>query len=79
MMAERHHLTTTQKEILATVIDVGSASSHRGFRPPRELLQEMMSELEAIIRRHYISEPMFKTARELIPPRPPRQNQREKQ
>jgi hypothetical protein len=71
-MVDEGHLTMTQKEILATVIDVGSASSHRGYRPARELLQEMVSEMEAVIRRHYISGPMFATARELIPPRPSR-------
>jgi hypothetical protein len=33
-MVEEGHLSRSQKEHLETVIDAGSASSHRAFRPP---------------------------------------------
>jgi Domain of unknown function (DUF4145) len=33
-LVKRGHLAQHQKELLAVVIDAGSASSHRGYRPP---------------------------------------------
>ena len=72
MMVEEGHLTNKQKENLSIVIDASSASSHRGFQPPRQLLDEMMAVMEIIVREHYITGPMLETARTQIPPRPPR-------
>jgi hypothetical protein len=69
-MVRRNHITSKQRENLATVIDAGSASTHRGFRPPRQLLDEMLAVMESIIRDHYITGPMLTTAKTLIPPRP---------
>jgi hypothetical protein len=71
-MVEDKHLTERQKEDLRIVIDAGSASTHRGFKPPKQLLEEMITVMESIIRDHYITGPMLRTARQLIPPRPPR-------
>lgn len=71
-MVAREHLTPTQRQNLATVIDAGSASQHRGYAPPQELLEEMLSVTENIIRDHYITGPMLATAKQMIPPRPPR-------
>lgn len=64
------HLTNRQKDNIAIVIDAGSASSHRGFKPPRELIKEMLSVMENLIREFYITNPMLKTAKMKIPPRP---------
>ncbi len=69
-MVKRGHLTSTQKDNLETVIDAGSASAHRGFRPSQDLLDEMLAVMESVIRDHYITGPMLKTAKTLIPPRP---------
>jgi hypothetical protein len=71
-MVARGHLTQKQRENLDIVIDAGSASTHRNFRPPQELQEEMLSVMESVIREHYITGPMLATARSLIPPRPPR-------
>jgi len=71
-MVARGHITQKQRENLETVIDAGSASTHRSFKPPRELIQEMVMVMEAVIREHYITGPMLATAKVLIPPRPPR-------
>jgi hypothetical protein len=71
-MVKRGHLTQKQRENLAIVIDAGSASTHRNFRPPQQLLEEMLTVMEAVIREHYITGPMLATAKTLIPPRPPR-------
>lgn len=71
-MVKRRHLTPTQRTNLDIVIEAGSASSHRGFQPRRELLEEMVGVMEGIIREHYITGPMLDTARTLIPPRPSR-------
>jgi Domain of unknown function (DUF4145) len=72
MMVQQGHLTERQRESLEVVIDAGSAASHRGYRPPRQLLEEMVSVMESIIRQYYISGPMLDTAKTLIPPRPTR-------
>ena len=69
-MVEQGHLTERQKVNLNVVIDAGSASTHRSFRPPRQLLEEMVTMMENIIRDHYITGPMLTTAKTLIPPRP---------
>ena len=71
-MVKRGHITTTQRDNLKTVIDAGSASTHRGFRPPQPLLDEMVAVMENIIRDYYITGPMLTTAKNQIPPRPPR-------
>ncbi|WP_409410646.1 DUF4145 domain-containing protein [Bradyrhizobium sp. AUGA SZCCT0176] len=72
-MVAQGHLTGRQKDELETVIDAGSASSHRAFRPPRQLIQAMLATMEGLVQNHYITGPMLKTAASLIPPRPPRQ------
>lgn len=74
-MVENGHLTKRQGENLSIVIDAGSASTHRGYRPPRELVEEMVVVMENIVRDYYITGPMLKTAKTKIPPRPqPRKN-----
>jgi Domain of unknown function (DUF4145) len=69
-MVENGHLSARQKDLLKTVIDAGSAAAHRGFRPARDLLQEMLAVMEGIIREHYITRPMLDTLKTHIPPRP---------
>jgi len=71
-MVTQGHLTATQKQNLEIVIDAGSASSHRGYRPPRELIKSMLVTMEGLIQNYYITGPMLQTARAQIPPRPPR-------
>tara|TARA_R110001606_G_scaffold164820_2_gene309211 strand:+ start:363 stop:953 length:591 start_codon:yes stop_codon:yes gene_type:complete len=71
-MVKCNFLTTNQSENLKVVLDAGSATSHRAYKPPRELLEVMVGVVEGLIRDYYISGPMLKTARKLIPPRPPR-------
>ena len=74
-MVEQRHLTQKQRQNLSIVIDAGSASTHRGFKPPRVLLDEMLTVMESIIRDHYVTGPMLETAKAMIPPRPPRRRQ----
>lgn len=71
-MVESGHLTEKQRANLDVVIDAGSASTHRGFRPPRALLEEMVIVMDGIVREHFITGPMLKTARLNIPPKPSR-------
>lgn len=61
-----------QKDMLALVIDAGSAATHRTFRPPLPLLEQMVVVMETTIRDHYITNPMLDTLRTMIPPKPPR-------
>ena len=70
VMIKEDHFTAKQADNLEIVIDAGSASTHRGFKPPRELLKEMVIVMESLVREHYITGPMLQTARAKIPPRP---------
>jgi hypothetical protein len=69
-MVKRGHIASRQRDHLETVIDAGSAATHRGFKPAQDLLDEMLTVMESVIRDHYITGPMLKTARTQIPPRP---------
>jgi hypothetical protein len=71
-MVEQRHLSEKQRETLATVIDAGSATAHRGFKPSQDLLEQMLAVMEGIVRDHYITGPMLATMRTTIPPRPTR-------
>jgi hypothetical protein len=71
-MVAQGHITEKQKKNLSTVIDAASAAAHRGFKPNRDLLEEMVSTMEGIIRDNYVTGPMLQTLTTLIPPRPPR-------
>lgn len=72
LMQEKGHLSDHQRDMLSTVIDAGSAAAHRGFKPPRDLLQEMLVVMESVIRDHYITRPMLAEMKRFIPPKPPR-------
>jgi hypothetical protein len=71
-MVNASHLSQRQSEMLETVIDAGSATAHRGFKPPRDLLHEMINIMETVIRDHYLTGPMLKNMKAIVPPRPPR-------
>jgi Domain of unknown function (DUF4145) len=58
-MVAKNHLTAKQTDMLATVIDAASAAAHRGFKPDRPLLQEMLNTMETVIRDHYLTGPML--------------------
>lgn len=58
-MVRKGHLTITQKENLEVVIDAGSASTHRNFKPPEDLLQQMVAVLENLIHQHYVTRPIM--------------------
>jgi hypothetical protein len=58
-MAKTGHLSGRQQDMLATVIDAGSAASHRGFQPPRDLLEQMLVVMASIVRDHFITNPML--------------------
>jgi len=70
-MVKQDHISKNQKEMILTTIDAGSAATHRGFKPPRDLLEQMLSVMEIIIQTHYITGPMMQTMKTIIPPRPP--------
>jgi hypothetical protein len=71
-MVAKGNLTAKQTEMLATVIDAGSAAAHRGYKPPKELLREMVITMETVIRDHYLTGPLLRAMKATIPPRPPR-------
>jgi hypothetical protein len=71
-MVAHGHLSSKQKDMLDTVIDAASATAHRGFKPDRALLEEMVDTMETVIRDHYLTGPSLRVMKTLVPPRPPR-------
>ncbi len=71
-MVEEKYISEKQKEMLTVVIDAASAAAHRGYRPPFELLRQMVSVMEYMINQYYIAGPMLAALKIQIPPRPPR-------
>jgi len=71
-MVEQEHISEKQKEMLEVVIDAASATQHRGYRPPFDLLRQMVNVMEYMIYQYYIAGPMLKVLKIQIPPRPPR-------
>jgi hypothetical protein len=71
-MVAQGHLSSKQKDMLGTVIDAASAAAHRGFKPERALLEEMVDTMETVIREHYLTGPALLQMKTLVPPRPPR-------
>lgn len=69
-MQGQGYLSSQHRDMLGTVIDAGSAAAHRGYVPPRDLLQAMLTVMESVIRDHYITEPMLRQMKQHIPPRP---------
>lgn len=70
-MVKKKHISENQKDLLLIVIDAGSATAHRGFRPAPALLEQMIAVMETIIRQLYLVGPMLETLKTQIPPRPP--------
>jgi len=62
-MVKNDHLTKKQKDNLEIVIDAGSASTHRNFKPPEALIKQMVAVLENLIHEHYVTSPMLETAK----------------
>jgi hypothetical protein len=58
--------------VFSTVIEAGSVAAHRGFKPPRDLLEHVVTVMEDVIGSHYITGPMLLQLRQHIPPRPSR-------
>jgi hypothetical protein len=71
-MVKQNYLSPNQRNMLATVVDAGSAAAHRGFKPERTLLEEMLATMESVIRDHYVTGPALRRMQALVPPRPPR-------
>lgn len=65
-------ISEVQRALFDTVIDGASAAAHRGYKPPWDLLENMLTLMEFIVNQTYISGPMLEAARKHIPPRPPR-------
>jgi hypothetical protein len=59
-----------QNDMLGTA--AASAAAHRGFRPARAILEEMVDTMETVIREHYVTGPALSAMKMIVPPRPPR-------
>jgi hypothetical protein len=66
------HVSLLMRERLTTVLDVGSATIHRGHTPSSDDLNTLVDIMEHVIESLYIHEADVKRLAERTPPRPPR-------
>lgn len=52
-MLEEKHINQRQFELLNTVIEAGNAASHRGFKPEKEMLENLLMVVEDIMSLEY--------------------------
>jgi hypothetical protein len=71
-LVDKGLISIKQRELLAVVVDAGSAAGHRGFAPQIALIDGMIDAIENLLHQHYIIEPMVEQQKRTIPPRPPR-------
>lgn len=64
------HIGDAQRDVVKTVIDVGSAAIHRGYRPSDADLEATMDVMESVVKSIYIDKPAVQRIK--LPPRPPR-------
>jgi hypothetical protein len=71
-MVNQGHIGTKERDSFNTIIEAGSAASHRGYMPNRVLLGLMLKSMDNLVYRQYIANPMPKTFSSHIPPKPSR-------
>jgi hypothetical protein len=59
----------TEKDILAALIDAGSAAAHRGWSPETHQLDTMMSVMEGFLDRHFVQRERASALRDSTPKR----------
>ena len=52
-LLKQGHVNKTQYELLGTAIEAGNAAAHRGFRPEKEMLSDLLKVVEDIIALEY--------------------------
>lgn len=67
---EAGHVSRLQKDRLKSVLDVGSATIHRGHTPSKEDINTCVDIMEHVIESLYIHEDDVKRMAERVPPRP---------
>ncbi|WP_338084237.1 DUF4145 domain-containing protein [Cupriavidus gilardii] len=65
------HVSLLMRQRLESVLDVGSATIHRGHTPSESDLTTLVDIMEHVIESLYIHEPEVKRMAERVPPRPP--------
>ena len=68
-MEQDGHISTKQRELLETVIAGASATSHRGYRPKWNFVEQMVFRVESLIEQHYIADPELQKEKANIPKR----------
>lgn len=66
---EAGHVSSRQREQLATILDVGSAAIHRGYKPSEDDLTTMIELTEVLIQSIYLHQGKVKDLKGKIPPR----------
>lgn len=79
-LVEKGHIGEVDRERISTLVDAGSASAHRGFRPSADDLSALMDTLEHFIQRAFVDparakklDEKMKEMKKKVPPRAKRE------
>lgn len=67
-LLKKGYLSLVQKEILFVALETGHAVTHRGFRPEKATVEQIMDIVENLLQ-HYALEEVVKDLRKVTPPR----------
>lgn len=68
-MIDKDFISDSEKEILSTLIDAGSASIHRGWKPSFNQIIDIFDSIESIFYRLFILPKITGKLKQNIPPR----------
>lgn len=71
-LSEAGYIGAVQRETLSAIIDLGSATIHRGFVPKADEIETALDITEEMISAIYVQPVKAKAIRERVPARPPR-------
>lgn len=72
-LLEGRHISSAQRDVLASAIELGSAAAHRSHRPGEEDVDALLEIVEHLVKAIYILPPTSERLRSNTPPRPKRQ------
>lgn len=78
LLKEDGYISETERSILSSAIDTGSASAHRGHVPSRDDLATLLDIIEHLLRAQYILPAAAQKMKSNTPPRPARPITKEK-
>ena len=70
---EAGYISSKQEEVIKPILEAGHAAMHRGYKPDKQDVVQLMDVTESIIETIYINESKIQSLTSKIPSRPPKQ------